>query len=139
MIKLALIPSALAASSDKVSDLGQALKPYPGGQTQLGTLIPDLYAIAIILAGVAIFIFLVWGGIDWLTAGEDSEKIKSAQKKITNAVIGLAILLGAWALWWLILHITGLKNRFSTSTPSRQPTSTYSIPTPSQGTKFPIR
>ena len=139
MIKPNLIPPALAVSSDKVSDLGEALKSYPGGQTQLGTLIPNLYAVAIVLAGLAIFIFLVWGGIDWLTAGEDSEKIKSAQKKMTNAVIGLAILLGAWALWWLILHITGLKSHFSTSTPSRQPTSTYSTPTPPQGTKFPIK
>ncbi len=141
MIKISLIQSVLAASSETVSDLGEALKPYPGGQAQIGTLIPKLYAVTIILAGVGILIFLVWGSIDWLTAGEDSEKIKSAQKKMTNAVIGLTILLGAWALWWLILHITGLKTRFSSINNRSQlhPTSTLPTPTSPPGIKLPLR
>ncbi|NOY15265.1 MAG: hypothetical protein GXP43_03555 [bacterium] len=118
---LNLISTVYAASSDTVSDLGEALAPYPGGQLQLGQLLPKLYGLAIVLGALAVLIFFIWGGIEWLTAGGDSDKVKNAQNKMSNAVIGLVILLAAWALWWLTLHITGLTQKFTNQTPKTPP------------------
>lgn len=64
-----------------------------------------LWRSVVTLGGVAFIIFLVWGGIEWLTAGGDKGKIETAGKMISNALIGLAILIGSYAI---ILFIQGV-------------------------------
>lgn len=53
---------------------------------------------------LAIFYFIV-GAYDWVLAGGRSEMIKSGKTKITNAVIGLVIVLVAWAAINTIYYI----------------------------------
>jgi fumarate reductase subunit D len=53
----------------------------------------------ILIVGVLIIlIFIIWGGIDYITARGDETKIKSAKNKIVGALIGAAIVLSAFAL-----------------------------------------
>jgi hypothetical protein len=54
------------------------------------------------LAGVASFIFLLWGGLQWITAGGDKEGTEKARKRITAALIGLAIVFSAYAILYII-------------------------------------
>jgi small-conductance mechanosensitive channel len=54
------------------------------------------------LAGVASFIFLLWGGIQWITAGGDKDALDKARKRITQALIGLAIVFSAYALIYIV-------------------------------------
>jgi hypothetical protein len=49
-----------------------------------------------------VFFYLLWGGIQWLTSGGDKGKTEEAQKRITAAVIGLAIVASAWAIMRVI-------------------------------------
>jgi hypothetical protein len=53
-------------------------------------------------AGVIAFIILLVGGIQWILAGGDKEGTEKARKKITNALIGLAIVFSAYALLFII-------------------------------------
>lgn len=64
------------------------------------------------IAGVAAFIFLLWGGLQWILAGGDKEGTEKARKKITNALIGLAIVFSAYALLFIIKTLFGI-NVFS--------------------------
>jgi hypothetical protein len=57
-----------------------------------------LWRAVVTLGGVAFIIFLIWGGIEWLTAGGDKGRVETAQKMISNAFIGLAILVGSYAI-----------------------------------------
>jgi hypothetical protein len=57
-----------------------------------------LWRSVVTLGGIAFIIFLIWGGIEWLTAGGDKAKVETAQKMITNALIGLAVLVGSYAI-----------------------------------------
>lgn len=68
-------------------------------------------AVNIMLAagGIAFFIMLLYGGIKWITSGGDKAKLESAQKQITSALVGLAILLSAFAIIKLIESIFGIK------------------------------
>ncbi len=64
--------------------------------------------IGLILAGLLLFIYLVWGGIEWLTSGGDKGKIENARNKITNALIGVAIIAASYAVWTLALTFFGI-------------------------------
>ena len=46
-------------------------------------------------AGIICVAFLIYGGYQYLTSGGNDEKTKAGQKTLTNAVIGLVIVLAA--------------------------------------------
>ncbi len=52
--------------------------------------------------GVAAFIFLLMGGIQWITAGGDKDAVDKARKKILGALIGLAIVLSSYAILYIM-------------------------------------
>ena len=54
------------------------------------------------VAGVVSFVFLLWGGLQWILAGGDKEGTEKARKKITAALIGLAIVFSAYALLYIL-------------------------------------
>jgi hypothetical protein len=56
----------------------------------------------LLVAGLAAFFYLLIGGVQWVLAGGDKEGTEKARKKITNALIGLAIVFSAYALAFLI-------------------------------------
>lgn len=53
-----------------------------------------LFLIAVLFS----FVFLVWGGLDYIMAGGDTAKAGAARLKLTNAVIGLVVVIVAWAV-----------------------------------------
>jgi len=57
-----------------------------------------LWRSVVTLGGVAFIIFLIWGGIEWLTAGGDKGRVETAQKMISNALIGLVVLVASYAI-----------------------------------------
>ena len=59
-------------------------------------------------AGIVAFIFLLWGGLQWILAGGDKEGTEKARKKITSALIGLAIVFSAYALLFLVRAFFGI-------------------------------
>ena len=62
-----------------------------GNIEQLLTAIANwLIAIGVVIA----VIFIIWGGIRYMTAGGSDEAVKSARKTIYSGVIGAAVVLG---------------------------------------------
>lgn len=59
-------------------------------------------------AGVLAFIFLIIGGLQWMLAGGDKEGTEKARKRITAALIGLAIVFSAYALMFIIQALFGV-------------------------------
>jgi hypothetical protein len=57
----------------------------------IGSTLGKLINMAIIVAGLFMLFYLLWGGLDWIMSEGDKDKIAKAQKKITNAVIGVLI------------------------------------------------
>lgn len=49
------------------------------------------------IGGIAFLIYFILGAFNWLTSGGDKEKVAKAQRYISNAVIGLLVLVLAWA------------------------------------------
>lgn len=67
-------------------------------------LINKLLTFVMAAGALMVFLYLIWGGIDWITSGGDKTKTEGARNKITAAVIGLIILAAAWAILSLALN-----------------------------------
>lgn len=59
-------------------------------------------------AGIVLFVFLLIGGIKYITSGGDPKATESAQKTITYAIGGLVLLLVSYLILVLIGTITGV-------------------------------
>ena len=62
----------------------------------------------LIASGIVAFFFLLWGGMQWILAGGDKEGTDKARKRITAALIGLAIVFSAYALAILVKSVFGV-------------------------------
>ncbi len=74
----------------------------------IGTLIGGIVGVAIIIAALLAFIYLVWGGIEWISSGGDKAGMEAARSRITNAFVGLFIVAAAWAITKLIETFFGI-------------------------------
>jgi hypothetical protein len=54
------------------------------------------------LAGVAAFIWLLWGGLQWITAGNDKDAVEKARKRIVNALLGLTVVFSSYAILFIL-------------------------------------
>jgi hypothetical protein len=68
----------------------------------VGSTLGKLINIAIIGAGLFMLFFLLWGALDWVMSEGDKERITKAQKKITNAIIGVLIVVVALTIFGTI-------------------------------------
>lgn len=62
----------------------------------------------ILAAALGTFIFLVYGGVEWIASGGDKDKIQKAKDKLTNAVIGLALVAAAWSIFLIVDYFLGI-------------------------------
>jgi len=46
----------------------------------------------ILVAGMFLLLYLLWGAFDWIISGGEKERITKAQHKITNALIGMLLI-----------------------------------------------
>ncbi|OGK16244.1 hypothetical protein A2774_04640 [Candidatus Roizmanbacteria bacterium RIFCSPHIGHO2_01_FULL_39_12c] len=91
------------------ADIFGTIAPPTGAPTDLGNFTGGAIRIFIIVAGFALLIYLFWGAFDWITSGGDKEKLTKAQNKITQAIIGMILVVAALAIFQVIagdvLHI----------------------------------
>ena len=74
----------------------------------LGSYISHIIPAVLLIAGLATFLYLLLGGVQWITSQGSKDKIQEAKDKITNAIIGLAIVASAWAIYHLIDYFFGI-------------------------------
>lgn len=82
-----------------------------GGTTGLEAVTRTISAIVgfmTIAAGIwFIFQFLV-GGFFWMTSAGDKAKLHEARERLTNAFVGLLIVVASWAILALVSQFTGV-------------------------------
>lgn len=75
----------------------------------LGFFVSQIISIIFIIAAVLVFVYLVWGGIQWMTSGGDKQATQAARDRISAALVGLAIVALSWALIQIITKFFGLE------------------------------
>lgn len=76
--------------------------------TDVGVLISAIVGTLLILAALMAFLYLIMGGIQWITSGGDKTHMEEARNKITHAIVGLIIVGAAWAVMVLVQNFLGI-------------------------------
>ena len=66
--------------------------------TNINSLFGKTTGIIALVAGILAFIYLVYSGILYLSAAGNPDSAKKGQQGIINAVIGIIIIVAAWAI-----------------------------------------
>jgi len=81
------------------SELGIEYGAYTGLTSgDVRATIANIIRIAMSLLGIVAVVIILIGGFTWMTAGGNDEKVGEAKKWIFAGVIGLAIILSAYAI-----------------------------------------
>jgi cytochrome bd-type quinol oxidase subunit 2 len=70
----------------------------------LATLFTNILGVIVALAGVVLFIMFVVSGFSFLFSAGDPKKLEQARGTLTNAIVGLVVIVAAY----LILKLIGL-------------------------------
>jgi hypothetical protein len=89
----------------------------------LQEIVSNLINLFLVVAFVVFLLLLLLGGIQWITSGGDKESLAKAKAKITSAIIGIIVVICAWAILSLIRGFFGLE-KITSIIPPRQ-TSDY--------------
>lgn len=110
---LAISPNGVFALGDTI-DIKKNIKIGNTDASVITDLKPSSFvttAINLLLgsAGIISFFMLLWGGVQWILAGGDKEGTEKARKRITAALVGLAIVFSAYALLFIIQSLFGIE------------------------------
>ncbi len=104
-LTLPLAASAAPTSSVGVEDLGLSYGAATGlTSTDIRTTIARIIRVAMSLLGIVAVVIVLIGGFKWMTAGGNDDQVGEAKKWIFSGVIGLAIILSAYALASFVIN-----------------------------------
>jgi hypothetical protein len=99
VLALPLMASAAVTIEDVGSSLGL-------GSADLKQTVINVISFVLGLLGLIAVIMILYGGFIWLTAGGNEDKVGSAKKIISSAIIGLIVILLAWAIVNFVVKAT---------------------------------
>jgi len=95
---LALAGQALAQQFDTGN-----VNPIPMPDVGLYELISKIVNTVLIIVGIVAVLYLVYGGVTYITAGGDAEKATKGRTTITNAIIGIIVIAAALAIYNFVI------------------------------------
>ncbi len=95
-----LLPMAAHA---QLSEAGEHLDTVATGigadsQNDLPTLIGNIIAVLLSVLGIIFVVLVVYAGFLYLTSQGEDDKVKTAKKLLSQAVIGLVLIIAAYAI-----------------------------------------
>lgn len=85
---------------------GTSIKgPLSAQYTDIASIINNVMPFIMALAGIILFLVLMWGGFDYVTSQGVPEKLKSANAKITAGVIGFVLLVLSFLITRVLSYI----------------------------------
>ncbi len=104
------VASSVHAATPSPAPLVQPPSGAVSGDIAIGSIptvfVNLLFSLAIILAVV----YLIFGGIKWITSRGDKAGVESARKHIIAAIIGLVVVAGTFVIVNIIFQVLGTAN-----------------------------
>jgi len=107
--------SLLVSGKAFAEDLDLSLRTdvFPtGSQRNIGNLVSFFIKVLFAVGGILMLIYLIIGGIRYITSGGDKAQAQAARDMITNALIGIIIIASSYAIAMLLNSLFGI-NVFS--------------------------
>ncbi len=89
----------------KLESVGQEGGYAQATETTISEIVGTAVNVFLTLLGVIFIILIILAGYNWMTAGGDEEKVTKAKSTIKRAIIGLIIIIGAYAIWVFVLLV----------------------------------
>jgi len=105
MLLLALVVPGVAGAID----LNLTYPIFPGAPNinleanqTLSGIVAWLYSLIVGISGLAAFVMIVWGGVQWMTSTGNPTKTSAAKDKIKMALLGLLLILSSFLILQVI-------------------------------------
>ncbi len=83
---------------------GMGKKEEASAQNKLIETIAKLIQAALGLLGIILVVLVIYAGFLWMTAQGNEEQVSKAKKMLTNAVIGMVIIMAAYAITGFVVN-----------------------------------
>lgn len=109
MVSLMISPLVAQAASDL-----NGLSRLKNTADQIGFTTADIKPQSVIMqivlaalgfVGLIFLIMIIYAGFQWMTAGGNEEKIKDAKKRLQHSIIGLVVIMAAFAIATYVANI----------------------------------
>jgi len=87
---------------------GQPINAVNVSSLTLPQMVNQIISIILIVVGVLAIVYLIYGGIQYVTAGGEAEKATKGRTTITNAIIGIVLIVASYAIFKYISVDAGL-------------------------------
>ncbi len=77
------------------------------GKQDLRTTASKIINVSLSLLGIIAVVVVLIGGFKWMTSGGAEDKVGEARKLIFSGIVGLAIILSAWAITRFVINALG--------------------------------
>lgn len=94
-VSLLVLPFVAAAQINTATNLGTT---FGLGSADLQSTVIKIIQWVLGFLGLIAVLMILYGGFTWMTAGGNEDKVSTAKKIITAAVVGLIVVLLAWAI-----------------------------------------
>jgi len=88
--------------TNTLEEVGKPILTLPGaktaGESQLPTIIGNVINFFLGFLGIVALVLIIYGGFLWMTARGNEDQVKKARDLLVQAVIGLIIILSAYAI-----------------------------------------
>jgi heme/copper-type cytochrome/quinol oxidase subunit 2 len=114
-------PNPLSISNPQMS----AFLPASGiGVTSVAGITSAIITTVLGLLGIIFVVLLIFAGFQWMTAEGNEEKVEKSKATITRAIIGLAIIIAAYAITYFVFNALNTAAGSGGGTPVNQSQST---------------
>lgn len=105
------LPLVALAAQNLQDSFGTANSPLSGaavnagykGETSVQQIIGVVVKTFLSILGIIFLILMIYSGYAWMTAHGDEQKVTKAKETITAAIIGLIIVVGAYAITFFVI------------------------------------
>jgi len=99
------VPAIVMAQPNADTNFGlDQLEDINLGVNSLQSTIAIFINVILGFLGIVAFIIILLGGFKWMTSGGDEDKIGEAKKLMGAGVVGMAIVLAAWAIASFVIN-----------------------------------
>ncbi len=78
------------------------------GGKDLAKYIAIFWQFLVIAGGFAVLIYLIWGALDWIFAGNNPDRMNRGKTKLFDGLLGFIILILSYVIIKVISTVTGL-------------------------------
>jgi len=69
----------------------------------------NVFSFFTILAGLMFVLYFLLGGLQWVTSSGEADKVEKAKKEMTNAAIGMIIVVAAYGIIFVVGRVLGME------------------------------